>query len=70
MATTIHLGGIDSTCPKCVEVATIIKCDYCGTTEDVDTYSHEAMVINTCLKCEVMAEMAGEAYVAELREAE
>jgi hypothetical protein len=51
-------------------MATIIKCDYCGTTEDVDTYSHEAMVINTCLKCEVNAEMAGEAYVAELREAE
>jgi len=70
MATTIHLGGINSTCPKCVEVATITKCDYCGTTDSVDTYTHDTMTINTCLKCEVMAEMAGEAYIAELREAE
>lgn len=51
-------------------MATITKCDYCGTTDSVDTYTHETMTINTCLKCEVMAEMAGEAYIAELREAE
>ena len=30
MATTIHLGGIDSECLQCVAVATPSKCERCG----------------------------------------
>ena len=47
-----------------------MKCDTCDTVQGVNTYTHEGNEWNICPKCEETAEMAGEAYIAEIREAE
>jgi hypothetical protein len=70
MATTIHLGGVDSECAECVAVATPVTCDTCGVDNaTVDTYKHDGVVWNICASCEVKAEMAGEAYMEAQHEA-
>ena len=69
MATTIHLGGVDSDCRECVRVATLTTCDTCGTVHDVDSYTYEGNVWNICTTCEGKAEMAGEAYLEAQAEA-
>lgn len=47
-----------------------ISCDTCGTRNSVDTYRYNGNEWNICPACEVTAELAGEAYLADLAEGE
>lgn len=66
MATTIHLGGIDSECLQCVAVATPSKCERCGSL-GADTYTHEGNEWTICKSCEAISELAMDSYLADMR---